>query len=56
MMGRMRRINRVRGQTVIVVTHKTVFGQMANRVIRMSSGQVHACRSGDPRATRNWSR
>ena len=48
----MRRINRERGQTFILVTHNTAIGQMADRVIRMSSGEVASSKQNtDPRAT-----
>jgi putative ABC transport system ATP-binding protein len=48
----MRRINRERGQTFVLVTHNTAIGQMADRIIRMSSGQVSAVnKNTDPRST-----
>lgn len=36
----MRRLNRDTGQTVIIVTHNTAIGKIADRVIRMSSGML----------------
>jgi putative ABC transport system ATP-binding protein len=48
----MRRINRERGQTFVIVTHNTAIAQMADRVIRLSSGQVAEMHQiADPRAT-----
>lgn len=34
------KINQEYGSTVIIVTHNTVIGKMANRVLRMSSGKI----------------
>jgi len=39
-LGLLQRINRERGSTVVIVTHNTAIGAMANRVARMSSGRV----------------
>ena len=36
----LREVNRVRGVTVLVVTHNAAIARMADRVIRMRSGQV----------------
>ena len=48
----MRRLNRERGQTFLVVTHNTAIGQMADRVIRLSSGTIQDVQVvADPRAT-----
>ena len=48
----MRHINRARNQTVVLVTHNTSISQMADHVIRMSSGQVAEVQQiADPRAT-----
>ena len=34
------RVSRSLGSTVVIVTHNTVIGEMANRVIRMRSGTI----------------
>jgi putative ABC transport system ATP-binding protein len=48
----MRRLNRERGQTFLVVTHNTAIGQMADRVVRLGSGTIHDVQVvADPRAT-----
>ncbi|MDI6711053.1 MAG: ABC transporter ATP-binding protein [Bacillota bacterium] len=39
-LGLLRRINRERGSTVVIVTHNTAIGAMAHRIARMSSGRV----------------
>jgi putative ABC transport system ATP-binding protein len=39
-LGVMRRINREEGKTVILVTHNTAIGQIADRVVRLRSGRV----------------
>ncbi len=36
----MRRINRDRGQTFVIVTHNSAIGKVADTVIRMSSGEL----------------
>lgn len=36
----LKRINRERGRTVIIVTHNTAIAAMADRIIRMRSGQI----------------
>jgi putative ABC transport system ATP-binding protein len=37
----MRQLNRETGQTFVVVTHNSAIAQIADRVIRLGSGQVH---------------
>ena len=39
-LGLLARINQERGRTVIIVTHNTAIGAMANRVARMRSGKI----------------
>lgn len=39
-LGLLSKINRESGSTVIIVTHNTVIGEMANRVVRMRSGKI----------------
>lgn len=39
-LGLLAKINRERGSTVIIVTHNTPISAMANRVVRMSSGNI----------------
>lgn len=39
-LGLLAKINRQRGSTVVIVTHNTAITAMANRVARMSSGEV----------------
>ncbi len=39
-LGLLDRINRERGSTVVIVTHNTVIGAMAGRVVRMRSGEI----------------
>lgn len=39
-LGLLARINQERGSTVIIVTHNTGIGAMANRVVRMRSGEI----------------
>lgn len=36
----MRSINRERGKTVLLVTHNTAIGDMADRIVRMRSGEI----------------
>lgn len=36
----LRKVNRDRGQTVLLVTHNAAIGQMADRVLRMRSGEI----------------
>jgi putative ABC transport system ATP-binding protein len=36
----LRRLNRENGQTVLVVTHNAAVGDMADRVLRLRSGQI----------------
>lgn len=36
----LKKINRDRGSTVVIVTHNTAIASMANRTIRMSSGRI----------------
>jgi putative ABC transport system ATP-binding protein len=36
----LRRLNRERGQTVLVVTHNAVIGEMADRVIKLHAGEI----------------
>jgi putative ABC transport system ATP-binding protein len=39
-LGLLAKISRDRGSTVVIVTHNTVIGNMADRVIRMRSGEI----------------
>lgn len=39
-LGLLAKINRERGSTVVIVTHNTSIGDMANRVVRMRSGEI----------------
>jgi putative ABC transport system ATP-binding protein len=39
-LGLLRRVNREQGQTVLLVTHNPAIGEMADRVLRMRSGQI----------------
>ena len=39
-LGAIRRINQTDGTTVVVVTHNTAIGKMADRVVRMRSGGI----------------
>jgi putative ABC transport system ATP-binding protein len=39
-LGVMRRINREGGKTVILVTHNTIIGDMADRVLHLGSGEI----------------
>ncbi|GBF35061.1 ABC transporter [Desulfocucumis palustris] len=39
-LGLLAKINRERGSTVVIVTHNTSIGEMANRVVRMRSGEI----------------
>jgi len=39
-LGLLSRINRHRGSTVVIVTHNTGIGSMANRIVRMRSGKI----------------
>ena len=39
-LGLLAKINQERGRTVIIVTHNTAIGAMANRVARMRSGKI----------------
>ena len=39
-LGAIRRINQTDGTTVVMVTHSTAIGQMADRVVRMRSGGI----------------
>jgi putative ABC transport system ATP-binding protein len=36
----LRQVNRERGQTVLLVTHNAAIGEMADRVLRMRSGEI----------------
>ncbi|MGI9649169.1 MAG: ABC transporter ATP-binding protein [Acidimicrobiia bacterium] len=36
----LRKVNRQRGQTVLLVTHNAAIGEMADRVLRMRSGEI----------------
>ncbi len=48
----MRRINRERGQTFVLVTHNTAISTMADHIVEMSSGRVHeVSKNLDPRST-----
>lgn len=52
----MRRINRERGQTFVLVTHNTAIGKIADRVVRMSSGElVEAKEVANPLSTQEIS-
>jgi putative ABC transport system ATP-binding protein len=45
----LRRINRENGQTVLLVTHNAAIGEIADRVVRLRSGEIIADeRLGDP--------
>jgi putative ABC transport system ATP-binding protein len=46
-LGVMRRINREGGKTVILVTHNTIIGDMADRVLHLGSGEIVGLR-GNP--------
>ena len=39
-LGLLRRVNRDLGQTVLLVTHNAAIGQMADRVLRLRSGEI----------------
>ncbi len=39
-LGAMRRINESAGKTIMLVTHNSAIGQMADRVVRLRSGEV----------------
>jgi putative ABC transport system ATP-binding protein len=39
-LGLLRRVNREQGQTVLLVTHNAAIGEMADRVLRMRSGEI----------------
>jgi putative ABC transport system ATP-binding protein len=39
-LGLLRRLNRENGQTVLLVTHNAAIGEMADRVVRLRSGEV----------------
>jgi putative ABC transport system ATP-binding protein len=39
-LGLLRRVNRELGQTVLLVTHNAAIGEMADRVLRMRSGEI----------------
>ncbi len=39
-LGVMQRINREKGQTIILVTHNSAIAEMANRTVRLHSGEV----------------
>lgn len=39
-LGLLAKINRERGSTVVIVTHNTAIGGMADRVVRMRSGKI----------------
>ena len=39
-LGLLRQVNRQEGQTVLLVTHNAAIGEMADRVLRLRSGQI----------------
>jgi putative ABC transport system ATP-binding protein len=39
-LGLLRRLNRETGQTVLLVTHNAAVGDMADRVLRLRSGEI----------------
>jgi putative ABC transport system ATP-binding protein len=39
-LGLLAKINQKRGSTVIIVTHNTVIADMADRIVRISSGKI----------------
>ena len=39
-LGLLRRLNRETGQTVLLVTHNATVGDMADRVLRLRSGEI----------------
>ncbi len=39
-LGLLRRLNREQGQTVLLVTHNAAIGEMADRVVRLRSGEI----------------
>ena len=40
--GLLRRLNRENGQTVLTVTHNAAIGEVADRVVRLRSGEIVA--------------
>jgi putative ABC transport system ATP-binding protein len=49
-LGLMRRLGQERNKTFVVVTHNSVIGQMADRVIRLRDGHIAAVEVNDPPA------
>ncbi|MDD4801962.1 MAG: ABC transporter ATP-binding protein [Syntrophomonas sp.] len=43
----LRRINQEKGCTVVLITHNTAIGEMGDRVVRMSSGEVASITEND---------
>jgi len=46
-LGLLRQVNRELGQTVLLVTHNAAIGEMADRVLRMRSGEIVEDRRND---------
>jgi putative ABC transport system ATP-binding protein len=46
-LGLLRRVNREEGQTVLLVTHNAAIGDMADRVLRLRSGEIVEDRRND---------